>query len=67
MQEKNCVKTLHSPLSILTKWEMECFNVRFPLPTLLYAGYGLDSNFNIAYMYFTKVYYIILDQSVVVQ
>ena len=32
------------PPEIGRKWETECLNTRFPMPTLLYAGYSVKLN-----------------------
>ena len=40
------------------KWEMECLNTRFPLPTLLCAGYGVK-----LILIFKIIYFTIFDRS----
>ena len=39
------------------KWETECLNNRFPLPTLLYAGYSVKLIFinSVIYFSFSKI------------
>ena len=37
------------PSEIGRKWAAECFNIRFPLPTLLCAGYSVKLKKNVSY------------------
>ena len=34
------------PLEFGRKWGTECLNTRFPLPTMLCAGYSVKLNYN---------------------